>query len=216
MFFVVFEGIDGSGKSTLMKMLDQHLKDLSFSTIITREPGGTVVGDQLRDLILKKTDQPPAPRAELLMYQASRAQHVDLVIRPALENKKWVLCDRFSASSVAFQGGGRGISQAQVEWLNDFSTNSLNPHLTVLLDLSIEESQKRRSQRSHQTGAEEDRIEAEKDEFHERVRQSFLQQAEASLKNGQNDWLVLNASQSPEKLFEILIQTLKSKSWISR
>ncbi len=209
MFFVVFEGIDGSGKSTLMKMLDQHLKDLSFSTIITREPGGTEIGDQLRDLILKKTAQPPTPRTELLMYQASRAQHVDLVIRPALENKKWVLCDRFSASSVAFQGGGRGISEEQVKWLNNFSTNNLEPHLTVLLDLSIEESHKRRSQRSHQTGAVEDRIESEKEEFHERVRQSFLKQAKTS-----NNWLVLDATQSPEKLFQILIQNLKDRSWV--
>lgn len=210
MFFVVFEGIDGSGKSSLMKMLDQHLKSSGFTTVVTREPGGTDVGDQLRDLILKKSSQPPTPRTELLMYQASRAQHVDLVIRPALSEKKWVLCDRFSASSVAFQGGGRGISNEQVDWLNRFSTDNLTPHLTVLLDLSIEESRQRRSRRSGQTGAEDDRIESEKDEFHERVRQSFLVQAQKSPK----DWLVLNASQSPEKLFEILIQDLKKRGYV--
>lgn len=205
MFFVVFEGIDGSGKSSLMKMLDHHLKSLSFSTLVTREPGGTVVGDQLRDLILQKRDNPPTPRTELLMYQASRAQHVDLVINPALKSQKWVLCDRFSASSVAFQGGGRGISVEQVEWLNNFSTEGLIPNLTILLDLSIQESRRRRSQRS-----EDDRIESEKDDFHERVRQSFIRQADKSPLN----WLVLDASQTPEKLFEILLSDLKKRGWV--
>lgn len=210
MFFVVFEGIDGSGKSSLMKMLDQHLKEASFTTVVTREPGGTVVGDQLRDLILKKSAEPPSPRTELLMYQASRAQHVDLVIKPALAAKKWVLCDRFSASSVAFQGGGRGISNEQVDWLNRFSTENLIPHVTVLLDLSIEESRQRRSRRSGQTGAEDDRIESEKDDFHERVRQSFLAQARQSPQN----WLVLDASQSPDQLFEVLINDLKKRGYL--
>ena len=114
MFFVVFEGLDGSGKSSLMKRLEAHLKNLKQDLIMTREPGGTAVGDEIREIILKKQAEPPSPRTELLLYQASRAQHVDLVIRPALAQKKWVLCDRFSASSIAFQGGGRGISLARV------------------------------------------------------------------------------------------------------
>lgn len=214
MFFMVFEGLDGSGKSSLMKRLDQHLKTKAFSVVMTREPGGTFVGDQLRDMILKKTDkldQAPVPRAELLMYQASRAQHVDLVIRPALQAQKWVLCDRFSASSVAFQGGGRGISQKQVEWLNDFSTGGLIPDLTVLLDLSVKTSRQRRNLRSDKTGETDDRIESEKDDFHERVRQSFLVQAE----NSKNNWLVLDASLSPQELFEILLNDLKTRKWIS-
>lgn len=214
MFFMVFEGLDGSGKSSLMKMLNQHLTGLSFTPVITREPGGTEVGDQLRDLILQKRENAPTARTELLMYQASRAQHVDLVIRPALAEKKWVLCDRFSASSVAFQGGGRGISKEQVEWLNHFSTNDLVPDLTVLLDLSVEESKKRRSKRSDQTGSSDDRIESEKDDFHERVRQAFLSQAEESNQSGKNNWLVLNASMTPDQLFEILINNLKARGWI--
>ncbi len=215
MFFMVFEGLDGSGKSSLIKMLDEHLAGLSFLTVVTREPGGTDVGDQLRDLLLQKRDQAPTPRTELLLYQASRSQHVDLVIRPGLAQKKWVLCDRFSASSVAFQGGGRGISKEQVEWLNQFSTNNLVPDLTVLLDLSVEESKKRRSKRSDQTGSEDDRIESEKDEFHERVRSAFLSQALESKSSGRNNWLVLNAALAPDELFKTLLDELRSRSWIS-
>lgn len=215
MFFLVFEGLDGSGKSSLMKRLDQYLQDPShgriFSTVLTREPGGTEIGDCLRDLILDKSFQnPPKARTELLMYQASRAQHVDCVIRPALAEKKWVLCDRFSASSVAFQGGGRGISVEQVEWLNRFSTDNLEADLTILLDLSVEESRERRTRRSNVTGSIEDRIEAEADDFHQRVREGFLAQARQTPQK----WLVLDAAQTPEKLFEILISDLRGRKWL--
>ncbi|MFN3455439.1 MAG: dTMP kinase [Pseudobdellovibrio sp.] len=210
MFFVVFEGLDGSGKSSLMRKLEQHLINAGHELVLTREPGGTVVGDEIREIILKKQTAPPTPRTELLLYQASRAQHVDLVIKPALLQKKWVLCDRFTASSVAFQGGGRGISLDQVNWLNDFSTNLLKADLTVLLDLSVEESKKRRSHRENQTGSSEDRIEAEADSFHEKVRQGFLNQAH---KNPEN-WLILNAALTPEELFSLLITKLTEKKWL--
>ena len=211
MFFLVFEGLDGSGKSSLMKRLESYLFKAEKSTLITREPGGTELGDRLRQLILEKSNQAPTPRTELLMYQASRAQHVDLVIRPALSQKKWVLCDRFSASSVAFQGGGRGISTEQVEWLNSFSTENLIPDLTILLDLSVEESKKRRQKRSVQTGETDDRIESEADAFHQRVRTAFLDQAQKSPKN----WLVLDAALTQDELFQNLLNELRSKKWLS-
>lgn len=210
MFFVVFEGLDGSGKSSLMKRLETHLKNLGQSLIMTREPGGTIVGDEIREIILKKQAEPPSARTELLLYQASRAQHVDLVIRPALAQNKWVLCDRFSASSIAFQGGGRGISLDQVEWLNNFATNLLKPHLTVLLDLSVDESKKRRSNRENLTAVAEDRIEAEADSFHEKVRQGFLAQAKADPQN----WLVLNAAHTPDELYEQLVKNLTERQWL--
>ncbi|MES2801834.1 MAG: dTMP kinase [Bdellovibrionota bacterium] len=210
MFFVVFEGLDGSGKSSLMKRLESHLKNLQKDLIMTREPGGTTVGDEIREIILKKQAQPPSARTELLLYQASRAQHVDLVIRPALALNKWVLCDRFSASSVAFQGGGRGISLDQVHWLNNFSTDLLKPHLTVLLDLSVDESKKRRTNRENQTAVAEDRIEAEADSFHEKVRQGFLDQAKADPQN----WLVLNAAHTPEELYQQLVKDLTERQWL--
>lgn len=209
MIFLAFEGLDGSGKSSLMKQLEDHLVEQKFQFIKTREPGGTGVGDQLRQIILaKNVDQKlnPTPRTELLLYEASRAQHVDLVIRPALEQKKWVLCDRFSASSVAFQAGGRQISEDQVKWLNDFAVNGVNPDLNILLDLTVEESKKRRLVRQEK----EDRIESEAKAFHQRVRQAFLNQSHAEPRK----WLVLDASLAPEKLFQILLKDLMDRKWL--
>lgn len=211
MYFLAFEGLDGSGKSSLMRSLEAELKKNNISYIQTREPGGTVLGEKLRHLILEKSNHPPFPRAELLMYQASRAQHVDELIKPALEQKKWVLADRFSASSLAFQGNARGISWETVKQLNDFATNNLYPHLTILLDLTVEESERRRSQREKSSNTEADRIESENREFHEKVRQGFLKAAAENTK----DWLVLDASQPTEKMFQILHAELKKRKWLS-
>ena len=168
------------------------------------------MGDQLRHIILTKSAEAPTPRTELLLYEASRAQHVDLVIRPALEKKQWVICDRFSASSVAFQAGGRKISTDDVNWLNHFATGGLEPHLNILLDLTVEESQRRRQQRAHAAGESEDRIESEEAAFHERVREGFLQQA----RRHPQSWLVLDASQTQEKLFTILLRELQGRKWL--
>ena len=210
MFFLVFEGLDGSGKSTLMNEMQNYLNQNNIKFIKTREPGGTSVGDILRSLILTKRTEFPTPRTELLLYQASRAQHVDLVIKPALEAKQWVLCDRFTASSIAFQAGGRQISEAQVNWLNDFATNSLKPDLNILLDLSVEESQKRRQKRESDIQESEDRIESESSSFHQRVREGFLNQASKY----PNEWLVLDASLTSTELFQLLINELKGRKWL--
>lgn len=210
MIFLVFEGLDGSGKSSLMKQLEEHLVLQKIQFIKTREPGGTAIGDQLRNLILEKADIPPSPRTELLMYEASRSQHVDQIIRPALENKKWVLCDRFTASSVAFQSSGRHISREDVNWLNNFATGSLKPHLQILLDLTVDESKKRRQKRVDQIGVDEDRMESEADDFHQRVRQGFLKQTEES----PNDWLVLDAAKTPAQLFQELLTELRGRKWL--
>ena len=210
MFFLAFEGLDGSGKSSLMNQLQNYLNLNNISFIKTREPGGTLVGDRLRDIILAKDIEVPSPRTELLLYEASRAQHVDLIIKPALENKKWVLCDRFTASSLAFQAGGRQILEDQVNWLNNFATDSLKPDLNILLDLSVEESLKRRQRRVLETHETQDRIESEADTFHSRVREAFLKQAVNEPKN----WLVLDASHAPEELFRVLIHELKGRKWL--
>jgi len=209
MFFLVFEGLDGSGKSSLMNQLQNHLSVSQINFIQTREPGGTRIGDQLREIILSKIGETPAPRTELLLYEASRAQHVDLVIKPALENKKWVLCDRYTASSLAFQAGGRQILEEQVVWLNDFATASLKPDLNILLDLTVEESHNRRLKRNA-GGGEEDRMESENDNFHERVRANFLKQAVLN----PAAWLVLDAALSPEQLFQQLLAELKERKWL--
>ena len=212
MIFIAFEGLDGSGKSSLMSQLEKELNSRHIEFIKTREPGGTAIGDQLREIILKKSDgeAPPSARTELLLYQASRAQHVDCVIAPALQNKKWVLCDRFTASSVAFQSGGRNISRTDVDWLNQFSTANLKPHLQILLDLTVDESKKRRQKRFTEVGDAEDRMESEADDFHQRVRRGFLQQAEQF----PQDWLVLDAAKSPQVLFGELVLELQRHRWL--
>ena len=210
MYFIAFEGLDGSGKSSLINLINQELLKRSFETCVTREPGGTELGDELRQLILRKDGMPPAPRTELLMYEASRAQHVELVIKPALAKKKWILCDRFTASSIAFQGGGRAITVSQVEWLNDFAIGGCKPHLNVLLDLPVADSKIRRDNRQTNTGIDHDRIESEPDDFHERVRTSFLRQAQEN----PQEWLVLSSLDTPQTLLKILLEELGKRQWL--
>lgn len=194
-----------------MGALEKDLKSKGLKVLRTREPGGTPLGDEIRQMILRTEGMSPTPRTELLLYEASRAQHVDHVIRPHLEKNFWVLCDRFTASSIAFQAGGRQISEDWVERLNEFATDGLDVDLTVLLDLSVDESRRRRNQRQGDEGSREDRIESEADSFHERVRQSFLKQAEKN----PDRWLVLNAAQSPDELVQKLTEYLRSLKWLS-
>lgn len=210
MAFIVFEGLDGSGKSSLMRALEAELTKRGISFHHTREPGGTPLGDEIRTIILRKEGATPTPRAELLLYQVSRAQHVDQVIKPRLAKGEWVLSDRFSASSVAFQAGGREIAEKDVKALNDFATAGLKADLTVLLDLSVEESRERQKRRTDQTGEGADRIESEKDSFHERVRQSFLSQAQAEPQK----WLVLDARSSTDEMLKNLLKVLKERQWL--
>ncbi len=211
MYFLAFEGLDGSGKSSLMKSLEAELKQKNISFIQTREPGGTVLGEKLRHLILEKSNSAPLPRAELLMYEASRAQLVDELVKPALAQKKWVLTDRFSASSLAFQGHARGIGWEKVHALNQFATEGLKPDLTILLDLTVEESEKRRFHREKKNNIQADRIESENREFHEKVRQGFLKAAAEE----STHWIVLDAAQTPEMLFNILFNELKKRKWLN-
>lgn len=208
--FIVFEGLDGSGKSSLMSALEGELKSKKLPVTRTREPGGTDLGDRIREMILTKEGPAPTARTELLLYEASRSQHVDLVIKPALQKDYWVLCDRFAASSIAFQAGGREISEEWVERLNEFATDGLIPDLTVLLDLSVEESRRRRNQRQARGGDREDRIESEADSFHERVRKSFLNQAQKDPKR----WLVLDAGETPEALLQKTLVHIRSLKWL--
>lgn len=210
MAFLVFEGIDACGKSTLMSKLIQVLKRLNISYIQTREPGGTPLGDQLRELLIRKGDDHPVPGAELLLYEAIRCQHVEKVIRPALNQKRWVLCDRYVASTIAFQGVGRRIDPEVVLWLNHFATGGLQPDLTVLLDVSFETSQRRMQKRENDQGQPRDRFEDEERSFHEAVRESYLEQA----RSAPDRWLVLNGEQSPEAVFAEFGKHLKERAWL--
>ena len=204
--FLAFEGLDGSGKSTLIKALAQELKNRSKDVLVTREPGGTPLGEEIRKLLLEAGPRAPTARAELLLYEAARAQHVDQLIIPALNQKKWVLCDRFTASTIAFQCGGRNLPESQVEPLNAFATDGLEPELTVLLDVSVRTSESRRSGR-----AVIDRFEMEQAEFHGRVREGYLSQ----VKSNPQKWLVLDAERaSPEALLATLLTALESHQWL--
>lgn len=212
MAFLVFEGLDGSGKSTLIQDLALALNSRKISYLVTREPGGTLLGDEIRNLLLKTGDdrECPTPKTELLLYEAIRSQHVALKIKPALQKNKWVLCDRFAPSTLAFQAGGRSLSLKDVEWLNHFATDGLQADLNVFLDLPVEEMHKRCGQRHHQKGQIPDRFEMENIGFHKKVRQSYLQQVQAA----PHKWLVLDALTSTSDMKKTLMQELIKKKWL--
>ena len=209
--FIAFEGLDGAGKSTLLKSLATHLQSLQIEFILTREPGGTRLAEEIRNILLKVDDEIPFSRTEALLYQAARAQHVAQVIQPALLKKSWVLCDRFSASSIAFQAFARGLELPAIEWLNQFATQNIFPDLNVLLDLSVEESQLRTTTRNRTQGAVDDRFEQEAQEFHQKVREGFLYQ----VKKAPAAWLVLDATQPSQDLFAELVTELKIRKYFS-
>ena len=209
MAFIVFEGLDACGKSTQLKKLEEHLKGLGEKVLVTREPGGTNLGEEIRELLLRTKGDAPVPRAELLLYEASRAQHVDRVIKPAIERGEWVLCDRCAASSVAFQAGGRALKKSDIEDLNHFATGGLVPDATVFIDITVDESEKRKGQRALISGEEQDRLEQEKRSFHEATRQSYIDQSADS------SWLRLDGNHSVEEVFENMLKALKDKSWLA-
>ncbi len=201
--FIVLDGIDGCGKSTQIRHLAQWLpvSGLMPSTaglICTREPGGTPLGQSIRNLLLHtEADQVPSVTAELLLYAADRAQHVDTVIRPALLRGDWVLSDRFAGSTLAYQGYGRGLDRQLITRLESIATTGLVPDLTACLMVPVEVSLQRRH------GEKEDRIEAEGRAFLHRVADGFAILAE------QRHWCQLDAQQSVSQLSQALEQTLR-------
>jgi dTMP kinase len=200
---VVVEGIDGCGKSTQLELLRQWLPTSGLmpagtSLLTSREPGGTPLGQALRELLLHPpAAASPCSDAELLLYAADRAQHVAQVIRPALEAGDWVLCDRFTGSTVAYQGYGRGLPLERIAALEGFATGGLEPNLTLWLDLPLEESLRRRG------GRAADRIEASGHAFLERVAVGFATLAR------QRGWQRVDALQSREAVAGVCQDTLR-------
>lgn len=213
MAFLVFEGLDGSGKSTLIQNLKRELERRGEKVLLTREPGGTPLGEELRTVLLKNSSHPPSPRTEVLLYEAIRAEHVERVILPARAQGKWILCDRFFASTIAFQVFGRGLQQKDTEWLNHYATQGLQPDLTIFVEVSAEVSQSRVQSRVTAGGAVADRFENEEKAFHQRVEEGYRVQAREQAQ-GPSPWLCLKGESSPEGLVHAVIEKLTEKKWL--
>lgn len=199
--FITLEGAEGVGKSTLLPVVLETLKEFNIEVCCTREPGGTPLGEQLREVLLG-TEEAMSSKAELLMMFASRAQHIESIIEPALARGTWVLCDRFTDASFAYQGGGRQMGAKKIAVLESWVQEGLQPDLTLLLDASratsIERTQRRR---------ELDRIESEGDGFFERVRLAYLERA----KNDPQRMVVIDANPDFETVCETMRKTLLPK-----
>lgn len=176
--FITFEGGEGCGKSTQIKMLADALHARGIEVVLTREPGGTLLGEAIRGLLQHDTcGEPPCPSAEVLLFGAARTQLVNNVIRPALERGAWVLSDRFFDSTYAYQGYGRGFDLGKLKMIMNFATGGLSPDMTFLLDADSR-IEKERLERRIAAGQAADRFEREADDFHERVRNGFRKLAD--------------------------------------
>lgn len=195
--FIAFEGINGCGKTTLHRKVSEYLKSRSVELVDTREPGGTPIGKEIRKLLLEWPGEKKSERAELLLFAADRAEHVDKIIKPNLAAGSWVLCDRYIYSTITFQGHGRGIKRSWLDQANALATQGLEPDLVVLLDLNPTVALTRISGR---TDNGRDSFEDEHLEFHTRIRNGFLECAEQSA----TPFLVLDATQTPD---ELVLQT---------
>jgi len=168
--FITLEGIEGVGKTSNLRFIKEQLEAAGHECVVTREPGGTNLGEALRGLLLSHSDDNMSADAELLMMFAARAEHLDKVIRPALENNQTVLCDRFTEATYAYQGGGRQLDTDKISLLEDWVQGELRPDLTVVLDAPVEIGRARAGNRS-----EPDRIEKEHDDFFTRVRNAYIE-----------------------------------------
>lgn len=203
--FITFEGIEGSGKSTVARSVSEALERTGISTLFTREPGGTKLSEEIREMLLDTSRGPIDARTELLLYEASRAQLVEQVIRPALSRGVTVLCDRFMDASVAYQGWARGLGEDLVDGLNEFAVGDCVPDRTFLLDLQVETGFSRGPERRESEGVRSrDRLEREDRAFHERVREGYLRLAERH----SDRVVVIDASEPLERVLEDIFGNL--------
>jgi len=203
-YFISLEGGEGAGKSTQLKLLVNWLENQGHSVVVTLEPGGTLIGKTIRSVLLDPNSKDLCPRAELLLYSADRAQHVETLILPSLKQGKVVISDRFCDSSTVYQGICRGLGKKWTETLNDFATSGLMPDTTIFLDIPQDQGMARVKQRLRQDmklkgirrRVKLDRLESQPSEFHRRVRAGFKKLARENPKR----FLVVNACQTPEKV----------------
>jgi dTMP kinase len=191
--FIAFEGGEGCGKSTQSRLLLKKFEQRNIPAVLTHEPGGTVLGNELRKALKRKRGSSISPQAELFLVAASRAQLVAEVIRPALDEGKVVICDRFTYSTLVYQGYGRGLELSFVETVNNIATRNLKPDLTILLDISPEQGLARKQ-------SLRDRFELEDLSFHRRVREGYLRMVAAESER----WLLIDASLPKGKIAEII------------
>ncbi len=199
--FITFEGGEGCGKSTQVKRLAAALEAKGVKVLLTREPGGTRLAEMIRTLLKDEAEDPPVDRAELLLFLAARAQLVRNVIRPALDAGTWVLSDRFSDSTIAYQGYGRGLPVDFVKAANDFACEGLAPDLTLLLDVEPSVAAQRMRGREAATNTSADRIERAGSGFHARLRRGFLELAAADAPR----FSVVDASKSPDEVAGVVL-----------
>ena len=177
-FFITFEGIDFSGKTTQAKNLANYLRKKGYEVVFIREPGGERISEKIRKILLSEKNKEMTPATELLLYMASRAQLTQRIILPSLKENKTVICDRYSDSSLAYQGYGRGLNKSMIKYLNQVSSSGLTPDLTILLDVPVRVCLKRKAKEKKG----KDRLEREKLEFHQKIRDGYLKIAEKNKK----------------------------------
>jgi len=175
--FITFEGIEGCGKTSQVKLLVKYLEEKGCRVLMTREPGGTAISEAVRGILLSTDFSNMHPHTEVLLYLAGRAQHVSEVIKPALEAGTIIICDRFSDSTFVYQCLVRGIDIRMVETMNRFATDNILPHITFVLDIEPEEGLRRAKARNQKNMRGEDRMEREAMDFHQRVREGYLKWA---------------------------------------
>lgn len=211
--FLTFEGIEGCGKTSQAKLLGETLREMNIPIHVTREPGGTRIGDQIRKILLHSENTDMTPLAELLLYEASRAQHVQEVIRPNIENGIHVLCDRYGDASIAYQGAGRALTASLVREANRLATGGLQPDVTLLIDIPPEVGLSRARARNlrFDFALEEGRFEEEDIRFHRKVREGYLQLAQEE----PDRFRVIDGSGSVEdvqqKIREIVLPMISDK-----
>ncbi len=199
--FVTFEGTEGSGKSTQIRALAEFLREQGYSVVLTREPGGTPIGDQVRRILLDHANDEMHPRTEVLLFLASRAQHVEELIRPALKAGKVVLCDRYADSTLAYQGYARGEDVSELRRLIDYATGGLWPDLTFWLDLPVDEGLARLERKN--------RLDSEALTFHRRVREGYKRLAAAEPQRWVRIDGTLPRAEIQEQIRKILLARLK-------
>jgi dTMP kinase len=201
--FITLEGPEGSGKSTHASRLAGYLRSKGRDVLLTREPGGTSIGDQIRAILNDHANTAMQPRAEILLFCASRAQLVSQMIRPHLARGGTVVCDRFADSTLAYQGFGRGLELATLKSISDFATDRLTPDITLLLDLPVEIGLARR----RRSDSDWNRLDAQEVEFHRRVREGYLKLARRAPKR----WVRIDAEKEEEVVWSQILRAVTAR-----